>query len=59
MAYKWKNGKVVRISLPKKLLPENEKALEEYWQKTDITNHPLKGIFKKSGIKVIDANSEV
>ena len=30
MAYKWENGKVVRVSMPKKLSPENEKALEEY-----------------------------
>jgi len=53
MAYKWENGKVVRVSMPKKLSPENEKALEEYWQNTDTSNHPLKGLFKKSGIKVI------
>jgi len=59
MAYKWENGKVIRVSLPKKLSPENEKALEEYYKNTDVTNHPLKGIFKNSGVKVIYGNSKV
>ena len=53
MAYKWENGKVIRVSMPKKLSPENEKALEEYWKNTDVTNHPWKGTFKTFGIKVI------
>jgi len=38
MAYKWENGKVIRVSMAKKLSPENEKTLEEYWQKTDTSN---------------------
>jgi len=52
MAYKWENGKVIRVSLPKTLSPETEKALEEYWQNTDVSNHPWKGTFKNFGIKV-------
>jgi len=54
MAYKWENGKVIRVSMPKKLSPENEKALEEYWQKTDTSKNPLRGVFKSLNIKVID-----
>ena len=54
MAYKWENGKVIRVSMPKKLSPENEKALDEYWQNTDTSKNPLRGIFKSLKIKVID-----
>ena len=45
MAYKWENGKVIRVSLPKKLSKQNEKALEEYWKNTDTTNHLFKRAF--------------
>ena len=45
MAYKWENGKVIRVSMPKKLSPENEKALEEYWKKTDISKNLFKRTF--------------
>jgi hypothetical protein len=59
MAYKWENGKVVRVSLPKKLSAKNAQALEEYWQKTDVTNHPWRGTFKDFGIKVIYDNKKI
>jgi len=54
MAYKWENGKVIRVSLPKKLSKQNEKALEEYWKNTDTTNHPLRELFKKVKVEIVD-----
>ena len=30
MAYKWENGKVIRVSMPKKLSLENEKLANYY-----------------------------
>jgi len=58
MAYKWENGKVVRVSMPKKLSPENEKALEEYWKNTDVSNHPWKDRLKKLNINIKIKNAE-
>ena len=53
MAYKWENGKVVRVSMPKKLSPENEKALEEYWRNTDTSNYPLRELFHKVKVEIV------
>jgi hypothetical protein len=58
MAYKWENGKVVRVSMPKKLSPENEKALEEYWRNTDTSNHPWKGMFERLNINIKIQNAK-
>jgi hypothetical protein len=37
MAYKYKNGKVVKISLPNKISKKMKKELELYYQNTDET----------------------
>ena len=36
MAYKWKNGKIKKVELPKKLPKELEEKLEKYWEETEI-----------------------
>ncbi len=56
MAYKWENGKIKRISLPKKLSKKNQKLLEEYWENTKSIDKELE-ILKKLDIKIIDADT--
>jgi len=56
MAYKWENGKIKRISLPKKLSKKNQKLLEEYWKNTKSIDKELE-ILKKLDIKIIDADT--
>jgi len=54
MAYKWKKGKVIRVSLPKKLSKKNKKLLEEYFENANIPNEI--DLFQKLNIKTFYAN---
>ncbi|WP_156920206.1 MULTISPECIES: hypothetical protein [unclassified Lebetimonas] len=53
MAYKLENGKIKRVSLPKKLSKKNEELLEKYWEKTPAFENK---ILKKFSIKTINGN---
>ena len=55
MAYKWENGKIKRISLPKKISKKNQKILEKYWEKSNSLEKELE-ILKKLNVKTVNGN---
>ena len=54
MAYKWENGKIKRISLPKKLSKKNQKLLEKMAE-MEVNYDESFSFLKKLNIKVYDA----
>ncbi len=55
MAYKWENGKIKRISLPKKISKKNQELLEKYWEKSVSLDKEFE-ILKKLNIKTLNGN---
>ena len=52
MAYKWENGKIRRVSLPKKVSKKNKELLEKY-SKTDTSYKKELEILKNLNIKTV------
>jgi len=56
MAYKWENGKIKKVELPKKLPKELEEKLEKYWEETEVDFSYLDYI-KEMDIEIVKGKS--
>jgi len=54
MAYKWENGKIKRVSLPKKVSKKNKELLEKMAEE-EVNYDEIFSFLNKLNIKIYDA----